>query len=105
MKWSEEMEYISNKISKGIGINKAKNAWTDKVNYSMLWFTHIWYNYCIEVCSNACNYIFDPLSKVQKIIIDLIYNFPYTFSTIHVFTALNIMSLNSIYIGCVFIYV
>ena len=68
LKWNDHISYITNKISKSIGIFYKARKFLNKKTLRNMYFTFIYpyLIYCVEIWGNACNTYLDPLIKLQK---------------------------------------
>ena len=99
LSWSEHINYIKNKISKGIGIlYQARKIFSLKTLNTLYYsFIHPYFMYCIEVwgaCSKNC---MDSLYKLQKRAVRLIVSSKFLAHTEPIFKQLSILPLKKLH--------
>ena len=98
--WASHINYISKKISKGIGILCKARKYLPKNCLVTLYYSFIYpyLNYCLEVWGKATENILSKIFKLQKRAIRIISNMPWRAHTSPLFDHLKILPLNKIYI-------
>ena len=86
--WFNHIQFIKNKISKGIGILcKARKIFTvptlETLYYSLI---YPYLSYCVEVWGGASNKLISTLFKLQKKAVRIIVSAPYKAHTRPIFT-------------------
>ena len=99
LKWSAHIQYISRKISKGIGVMvKARKVFERNTLLSLYNSLILPYlNYCIHVWGKAYNTHLNHLIKMQNKAVSLIACITPRTNTDPLYSALNIMPLKSLY--------
>ena len=92
------INYIKNKISKGLGIIIKARKYLNKNVLINLYNSYVfpYLIYCVEIWGNTCTTHLDPLIKLQKKIIRVISFSPYKSHTDPLFKNMKILSLNKI---------
>ena len=106
LSWKNHINYISRKISRGIGIILKARKFLPKSYLLSLYssFIYPYYDYCIEVWGKASNIVLSKLIKLQKKAIRIISFKPSRDPTEPLFNSLEILPLNKIYLYKVGIY-
>ena len=99
LKWTENINLIKTKISKGIGIIAKARKYLKQSTLLTMYYAFIYphLTYCIEVWGSASKSLMEPLFKVQKRIGRIIAGVPYKAHTDPIFTSLKILDLAKIY--------
>ena len=99
MSWFHHIQYIKNKISKGLGIlSKARKVFKEttlQTLYNSLIYPYL--SYCVEVWGTAGETKISSLVKVQKKALRMIVSAPYKAPSKPIFDNLNILDMNNIY--------
>ena len=107
LNWKAHITYVCNKISKSVGIiNRLKyvlNKETLKVLYHTLVMPYL--NYCILIWGGACSTTLNPLTVLQKRAVRLIAHAEFRAHTSPLFSALNLLKLQDLYICEVLLFV
>ena len=100
LSWASHINYISKKISKGIGILCKARKYLPKSCLVTLYYSFVYpyLNYCLEVWGKATENIFSKIFKLQKRAIRIISNMPWRAHTSPLFDHLKILPLHKIYI-------
>ena len=106
--WSFHINYIRNKIAKGMGIiRKAKKYFNSKTLLSLYYsFIYPYIIYCIEVWGSTYKTYLDSISTIQRKIIRVIYSLSYRQNTQEYFTQSKVLNVNQLYISfsCLFMF-
>ena len=99
LSWQPHIEYISKKISKGIGILcKARKYLPQKTLITLYYsFIYPYLNYCLEVWGKCTKTIFSKIFILQKRAIRIINNSPWRAHSSPIFHRLGILPLFKIY--------
>ena len=99
LNWIQHINYVKNKISKGIGIMYKARPYLDKKCLANLYHTFIYpyLIYCIEIWGNVPSCHLNPLYLMQKRIIRIITFSNYLAHTEPIFKQLNILPVNKLY--------
>ena len=104
--WKCHVNYISKKVSRGLGIlTKARpfiNANTCKTLYNC--FIYPYLLYCNHIWGSACKTVLNPLYLLQKKAVRLICRSPYNAHTDELFRNLSVIKLFDIYVYVVSIF-
>ena len=100
LSWQAHIEYISKKISKGIGILCKARKYLTKSCLITLYYSFIYpyMNYCLEVWGKCIQTNFSKIFVLQKRAIRIINSSPWRASSQPIFDELKILPLNKIYI-------
>jgi hypothetical protein len=99
LSWFHHIQYIKNKISKGIGIiSKARKLLPFNCIRSLYYsFIYPYITYCIETWGAACTTHMSSLVKLQKKIIRIITSSPPRTHSADLFNKLNMLPIHKIY--------
>ena len=99
LKWTNHINYISNKISKGIGIIIKGRKVFDQATLLSLYNTLVYpyLSYCIHVWGSAYDYHLKTVHKLQKKAVRIIAGVSSRTSTKPLFTNLKILNLDGIF--------
>ena len=100
MTWSEHINYIRCKISKGIGILcKARKVLNEKTLITLYYsFIYPYLTYCVEVWGGASDCYISSIFKLQKRAIRILASANYRAHTKPIFDRFEILTLHKIYI-------
>ena len=100
LSWASHINYISKKISKGIGILCQARKYLPKSCLVTLYYSFVYpyLNYCLEVWGKATENIISKVFKLQKRAIRIISNKPWRAPSNPIFDELKILPLHKIYI-------
>ena len=100
LSWASHINYISKKISKGIGILCKARKFLPKSCLITLYYSFVYpyLNYCLEVWGKATENIVSKISKLQKRAIRIITNKPWRAHTDPLFDELKILPLHKVYV-------
>ena len=100
LSWASHINYISKKISKGIGILCQARKYLPKSCLVTLYYSFVYpyLNYCLEVWGKATENIISKVFKLQKRAIRIISNKPWRAHSNPIFDELKILPLHKIYI-------
>ena len=100
LSWQTHAEYISKKISKGIGILCKARKYLPKSSLITLYYSFIYpyINYCLEVWGKCTNNILSKIFILQKRAMRIISNSPWRAPSQPIFDELKILPLHKIYV-------
>ena len=100
LSWASHINYISKKISKGIGILCKARKYLPKSCLITLYYSFVYpyLNYCLEVWGKTTENIVSKIFKLQKRAIRIISNKPWRAHTDPLFDELKILPLHKIYV-------
>lgn len=98
--WSNHIDYIRNKIAKGLGIlYKVSKIFSESILVTLYnSFIYPYLDYCIEIWGMAAQLHLESLLKMQKKAVRLIKSTGYLSHSAPLFKSLNILPINKIYI-------
>jgi hypothetical protein len=97
--WTNHINYIKSKISKGLGIiNKVKQLLNKSTLLTLYYsFVYPYLTYCLIIWGGAANIHIDLLLKIQKKIVRIISRTTFLAHTHDLFTNLNILPIKKLY--------
>jgi len=99
LEWKEHINYISQKLSKSIGIiSKAKRI-LNKSTLINLYYTFVYpyFSYCIHIWGKSFKTYVDKIFKIQKRIVRMLCNAKYLDHTDPLFLECKLLKVNSVY--------
>ena len=104
--WTEHISFIRGKIARGIGIICKARKYFTKSTLLTLYYTFIYHylTYCVEVWGCTPKIYLSSISKLQKKVIRIITSASFRASTAPLFSNLNILSFEKIYLNCVAVF-
>ena len=99
LSWSNHINYISKKISKGIGILNKARKYLPKSCLTTLYYSFVYpyLNYCLEVWGKSPENIMSKILKLQKRAVRIICNKPWREPTRPLFDKLRILPIGKVY--------
>ena len=106
LSWCEHIQYIKNKISKGIGIHcKARKIFKTSSLINLYYiFVYPYLQYFIEIWGKSSNIYLNSITKLQKRAVRIIVSASYKAHTSPIFVKLEILPLYKIHLYCTIIY-
>ena len=100
LSWASHINYISKKISKGIGILCKARKYLPKTCLVTLYYSFVYpyLNYCLEVWGKTTENFVSKIYKLQKRVVRIISHKPWRAHTTPIFDELKILPLHKIYI-------
>lgn len=108
LSWQPHINFIKSKIAKGIGIISKARKYLKSSTLLALYYSFIYphITYCIEAWGSCYKTHIDPIIKLQKKAIRLIFSLPYRHSTQEYFNKYGILNVNQVFIffTCLFVF-
>lgn len=100
LSWSDHIEYIKKKISKGIGIIKKARNFLNIDTLKILYYSFIYpyITYCIEVWGKACDIYLNQIDMLQKRCVRILSGSSFLEHTMPLFQHLKILTVRKVYL-------